>query len=1296
MCVFRMMTIKIKIGFAILVLLFPGIWNEVKSQESRGTQPRISRTDSLMMSLWPEFPVPEKYLGDDAPPLPSVVNNAWLPWFPPVFAQDGWSCGQSTGIGYNFTFETNVSRHESGDSLYNQYQPHFTWNIYNNGEFDQGVCYYYSFELVKAAGHPNKTCFGTGVNYLSWMNGYENYHKAMLNKIENIYTIYTGDIEGITILKHWINDHLNGSEYGGVASYYTDGYQYYDQLPPGTPEEGKKVITKWGPYTGHAMTFVGYNDSIRFDYNDDGKYTDTIDLNNDGLITLADRETGGFLFVNSFGTNWADSGFCYAMYKSLADKKNNGGIWNQTVHVLDVKEEYEPLITIKTQITYPYRNKLKIMAGVSPGENNLYPAHILEFDHFNYRGGRNSMLGDTSQQASTIEIGLDITPLLSFAEPGQTARFFLIVNENDPENEGNGLINDFSMIDYTNGANEISSGAENVQIDNNDITLLSVLHSVDFEKPVISGGITEPLEPNVPYTAQLEAEDGRPPYRWELERDYTISYDSCSFPDINAEKIINGNGTVLHVNRTLPSGFNFFGKIYHDIVVHADGFISFSGYELPIPYQIDDRIIFRLIPLAAPWLNSLFYVNESKGDGVWYENISGRAAFRWQVSFDKESGGVETVQFAVILDPDGTIECFYLSEAALYEAGRTTGISGGPQNPGTEQFIPADALAGNSTRISLSPPLLPDSASVSDAGAFSCMPAVGNRIYNVPVKVTDYNGISSYSEMQLTKCLTFKLIFEDTEKKHFTAGESGNLGIHISNIGIDTVNCQFIAIEEEDEFIGFTNTVIPGGPVAPGESLLIADAFEYHVLHLTPDLHSIPLEVQLMTNDETYTGARDFPVYAPEVIICDPFIEDSENQRLDPGETAGLVFRFRNNGHASASEIITTASLESVWIDILGNPMNIDLLLPGESVSRTLMVSASENTPEGTYLLQYDISWYPGMGKSGTFDLNVGKSGCRIIDLDAAHFSGPLMDSIIKTKNIEVFYTDGFPQSINNYAAVFVCLGGVLDGTPLTAWQGDILRDYLLQGGNLYLEGARTWYNDEQTSVHPMFGVSPSYINWHQYDTIYGVAGSFAAGIKCPYSCEKPYFEYYLETSDTALPILATNPERFTVAAARDAGNYKTIASELEFGGLFQGGDAAMADSLLTMYLDYFGLSAPPSSSIDEINSVSPVSAKVFPNPFNEEVFIEIASVVSLQGRVVVRDMTGRIVREIEESSFTPGIKKFAWDGKNMAGLPLDPGIYFIGFTYQVESLPEGSLSGNGPSHELSRDGQVLLKVVKF
>ena len=253
--------------------------------------------------------------------LPDELDNSELPYFRPIFSQDGWSCGQASSIGYNFTYEIDRVRDLPADTNINQYPSHFAFNFYNHGEYSQGVGYHHTFDVLKSAGTPNVYDYeGLSNGYLHWMSDYEKYYNGMYNKLIEVYAIDVSDEEGIITLKHWMNDHLNGSEHGGLANFYTD-LLGYNELPEGTPEEGKKVITQFGAYNGHAMTLVGWNDSIRWDYNDDGQFTNDLDINDDGFINVKDWEVGGFILANSYGAAWCDSGLCYVMAKVLQKKK---------------------------------------------------------------------------------------------------------------------------------------------------------------------------------------------------------------------------------------------------------------------------------------------------------------------------------------------------------------------------------------------------------------------------------------------------------------------------------------------------------------------------------------------------------------------------------------------------------------------------------------------------------------------------------------------------------------------------------------------------------------------------------------------------------------------------------------------------------------------------------------------------------------------------------------------------------------------------------------------------------------
>ena len=58
---------------------------------------------------------------------PEYVNNAEEIFFPPVFNQDGGSCGSASRICYMFTYELNAYRNLYGKFSKNYYPSHFVW-----------------------------------------------------------------------------------------------------------------------------------------------------------------------------------------------------------------------------------------------------------------------------------------------------------------------------------------------------------------------------------------------------------------------------------------------------------------------------------------------------------------------------------------------------------------------------------------------------------------------------------------------------------------------------------------------------------------------------------------------------------------------------------------------------------------------------------------------------------------------------------------------------------------------------------------------------------------------------------------------------------------------------------------------------------------------------------------------------------------------------------------------------------------------------------------------------------------
>ncbi|MCX6271567.1 MAG: hypothetical protein NTU44_10165, partial [Bacteroidetes bacterium] len=116
------------------------------------------------------------------------------------------------------------------------------------------------------------------------------------------------------------------------------------------------------------------------------------------------------------------------------------------------------------------------------------------------------------------------TPLLQYTLPGKPSRFFLSVEEADPDFTAAGLINQFSLIDYTSGIQEVACLQSGVPLVNYTKTTLFIDKSVDFVPPQILDDHFNSATAQQPYYYQLSGAFGTPPYRWDV----LYSFDSAS------------------------------------------------------------------------------------------------------------------------------------------------------------------------------------------------------------------------------------------------------------------------------------------------------------------------------------------------------------------------------------------------------------------------------------------------------------------------------------------------------------------------------------------------------------------------------------------------------------------------------------------------------------------------------------------------------------------------------------------------------------------------------------------------
>ncbi len=683
--------------------------------------------------------------------LPGRVDNSEQPHFRGIFSQINGSCSQASAVSYIFTYEIDWVRDIPADIDANRYPSHFTYNFLNNGEnwasdpFD-------GWQIVRECGVPSIEVYGglAAGGFTRWMTGYDNYYHAMQNRLQSTAFVNTTTESGLETLKQWFDNHGSGEAAGGLALFGANTIDLEsDVLPDGTPEAGKYVIRRWGPQgqflADHLMTFVGYDDSICYDYNGDDRYTNDEDTNGDGRVDLTDWEVGALIIANSWGTGWANNGFIYMPYRLLAMPVGDHGIsiYNQ-VYMAMALPEYLPMITMKITLTHSCRDKLKVTAGVASDPNATSPEFRLQLPIFNYQGGPNYMTGGTEEVDKTIQFGLDVSRLLAQVDSGETAVFFLEITENDSEGADTGSLDAFSLMDCTSGSPvEIPGTGFPVTLNDNDITRAAITAAVQFDSPVITTTSIPGARQYEAYSHELTAAGGTPPYTWHIDAGYTETEGDRTFPAITGEPLtLTPNNDDGFVNVDLEFEFPFFAETHSAITITTDGSIVFGGEFAMIRNNSHLRDHAAITPMGA----DLQQFPEN-GGGIFIESGSERAIIRWISGRYNEPD--RNLDFAVVLHDSGRVEFCY-GENLDAEFNFTAGISDGAGNItfasiiGTPEIHDGYNIVWVVPDYALNP--VPGMILMED-GWFQGIPERGEEVWMIPVRITDINGLGDACEI---------------------------------------------------------------------------------------------------------------------------------------------------------------------------------------------------------------------------------------------------------------------------------------------------------------------------------------------------------------------------------------------------------------------------------------------------------------------------------------------------------------------------------------------------------------------
>ena len=486
-------------------------------------------------------------------------------------------------------------------------------------------------------------------------------------------------------------------------------------------------------------------------------------------------------------------------------------------------------------------------------------------------------------------------------------------------------------------------------------------------------------------------------------------------------------------------------------------------------------------------------------------------------------------------------------------------------------------------------------------------------------------------------------------------GETIDLDVVLENLGNADATDVTAVISTTDAYITITDDSQDWGTITAGATSTQMDAYTFEVGTHVPDQHMANFDINISGTGKgnwssTFSVVLNAPLFALGAAVVDDSQGGNGNGRLDPGETVDIIVPVLNGGHCDAIDAEGTLNTSSGDIVINTGTHNVGLIAVGVTKDVVFNITVDEDIAAGTSVMFEFYIEADGYDAEIDFFLVAGQIPVLVIDLDVNLSSGLVMNNCFNNLNVGADYMTSMPNNLELYASVFVCLGVYSANHKLSAQEGQALADYLDGGGKLYMEGGDTWFYDDQTAVHPMFGITGTEDGSDDLGTVIGHSGTFTEGMTFTYGGENNWIDHITPNGD-AFSILSNQVPAYVTGVANVGTNYKTIGCSHEFGGLANG--AFTKDYLMYKYLEFFDIDAV-WVGVDEI-ALAEDMVSIFPNPANNVAQIRVSIAEAGNLSISVYNNTGQEVSRLaDDQHMNSGEHAFEFDASNMPG-----GVYF-------------------------------------
>ncbi len=273
-----------------------------------------------------------------------------------------------------------------------------------------------------------------------------------------------------------------------------------------------------------------------------------------------------------------------------------------------------------------------------------------------------------------------------------------------------------------------------------------------------------------------------------------------------------------------------------------------------------------------------------------------------------------------------------------------------------------------------------------------------------------------------------------------------------------------------------------------------------------------------------------------------------------PIDTAWIEYEI--NGGSTSTAQMTYDDYSGEWSGDIGGSVVV-----GDIVTYRIKATDTASTPHTAVLPE-----------TGSYTLDViDILDAIIIDLDGNPNSAQAIQTELTSLGLSSTIMQDVPNTLSFYHSLWICAGVAPNNTVLTYDQALRCYEYLMAGGNAYMEGGNVWCNDARSDFTLQFAIGNKGNGSGDTGPIQGQMNTMTAGMLFDYNGDNNNMDRLKVKADAVGIFQNVSPE-YVNGVIRDTGTFRTIGVSFQFAGLVDDTSPSTKHELMQQYANFFGL----------------------------------------------------------------------------------------------------------------------------